>query len=943
MVKHYALGAMALMLATRMVAQPAFTEATASLGHNASSGGCMAVTDMDGDGLDDIVQLDMSTHAYVLYQNANGTFTMYDYGTISGSSQWGWAIADVDNNGHKDIIGGGAYDGTHYIRITSRGVYTLTDLDGPDIFTQCMSIGDMDNDGRLDVFACHDDGSPNIWFTNASGVPVNNNAYINWATACSGTSGDMSGNYGSTYTDFDNDGDLDFYISHCRQGVNDPNDCRRWNRLFVNDGTNHFTDQAATYGLDNHFQTWTSDFGDYDNDGDLDVVSTNHDNTMMLFQNDGTGHYTEVTAGSGLEVTGFFLQGLFRDFDNDGFLDVITSSAAFYFKGHGDGTFTQVNNLFPAAKTMHSFAIGDLNNDGFEDVYAGYGDGYVDGDNTFPDKLWLNTPNGNHWFNVQLRGVVSNRDAVGAKVIITGPWGTQVREIHAGESYGLVNSFTCHFGLGANDMVETMRIQWPSGLVENFSDLSADQTVTVKEGTCISPSAHITHNGPAVLCTGGPGLDLSADAGFSSYTWSTGANTQTINVTAGGTYAVTIDDGNGCPGHASIAVAQDPDQTPTVSTSTDPTICQGDEVTLTSTAADGYTWSTNAHDQSITVDQAGSYTVTIQGICQEWTSAPVVVDVLTTPGAPTSSDVTIPANTSADLTATGDSIVWYDSAVGGNVLATGSNYTTPTLTNTTSYWCADVLQHGGEVTNGGKTDRNSSVGAYHNNNSFYLLFDAYDDFVLKSVKVYANGAASRTIALVDQSNNTTITSGTFDVPDGESRIQLNWNVTAGGPYGLRVSSANPQLWRDGSGSNPTYPYALGTLGAITTTSVSGSTANNYYYFFYDWEVAAMSTYCTGPRTEVVVHVGPTGIDENAATALRVYPNPTNGDLNIAFGNITGAVDLNLVDITGRTVIARHINAANGLATLDLSGLATGEYGLRIRSNTGTEVRRVVVH
>ncbi len=125
----------------------------------------MAVVDMDGDGLDDIVQLEDSRNVFVLYQNADHTFTTFDYGTVSNAGQWGWTIADLDNNGHKDIVSGGSYDGTHYLRITSRGVAQLSDLNGPDIFTQWMSIADMNNDGRLDVFACHDDGPPNIWFS----------------------------------------------------------------------------------------------------------------------------------------------------------------------------------------------------------------------------------------------------------------------------------------------------------------------------------------------------------------------------------------------------------------------------------------------------------------------------------------------------------------------------------------------------------------------------------------------------------------------------------------------------------------------------------------------------------------------------------------------------------------------------------------------------------
>ncbi|MFT3884291.1 MAG: FG-GAP-like repeat-containing protein [Flavobacteriales bacterium] len=942
MMKQYATGALALALATGAVAQPVFTNASAALSHSASSGGCMAVTDMDGDGLDDIVQLDQSSHVYVLYQNANGTFTTFDYGSV-GDEQWGWAIADLDNNGHKDIVSGGFYDGTHYIRITSRGVYTLSQLDGPDIYTQCMSIGDVDNDGRADVLACNDDGPPNLWFTNASGTPVNNNAYIDWATICTDLAGDMSGNYGSTFTDFDNDGDLDLYISHCRQGVNQSTDCRRWNRLFVNDGTDHYSDLAADHGLENRSQSWTSDFGDYDNDGDLDVVTTNHDNTLMLFENDGTGHYTEVTAGSGLEVSGFFLQGLFRDLDNDGHLDILVAGGIHaFFKGNGDGTFTRYNNVFPANRTMHGFAFGDLNNDGFEDVYANYGKDYVGVDNNFPDRLWLNTPNGNHWFNVQLEGVQSNRDAVGAKVIITGPWGTQVREVHAGESYGLVNSFTCHFGLGASDRVQHLTVRWPSGLEETFDDLAANQTVTVKEGVCISSNAAITLDGPAVVCTGGNALTLSANTGFENYRWNTGATTEAISVSQGGTYWVIMESSGGCPGQASIAVAQDPDETPTITASSDLTICSGDQLTLTSSATGGNTWSDGSTGQQLVVSTAGTYSVQHQGTCASFTSSPVTVEVLSAPDAPVSSDVSIPVNATAALTAAGDSIVWYDAATGGNVVGTGNTYTTPALSATRSYWCAGVEQHGGEQAHGGKTARSTSTGQYANNNTFYLLFTANEDLLLKSVKVYANGAASRTIALVDGSDNSIITSGTFQVPDGESRVQLGFHVPAGGPYGLRITSNNPQLWRDGQGSTIAFPYPLGTLGSILSTSATGPSATAFYYFFYDWEVEGTSTYCTGPRTEVVVYVGSTGIDGSAASALAVYPNPATGLLNIDLGALTGPVDLDLLDITGRAVISRRVPAANGIETLGLEGIAAGGYGLRIRSNAGTVIRRVVV-
>jgi hypothetical protein len=753
----------------------------------------------------------------------------------------------------------------------------------------------------------------------------------------------MSGNYSSTFTDFDNDGDIDLHIAHCRQGVNDPNDPRRWDRMFVNDGSSNYADLAAQYGLQNREQVWTSDFGDYDNDGDLDAFQTTHSTTLMLFENDGNGNFTNVTAGSGLEISGFFLQGMFRDLDNDGFLDVLTGSAHHYFKGHGDGTFTEVDNVFPAGKEMHAFAFGDLNGDGFEDVYASYGDGYVDGDPSFPDRLWLNTPNGNHWLRVRLQGVQSNRDAVGAKVIINGPWGTMVREVHAGENYGSVNSFVCHFGLGTYTDVPSITIQWPSGQVDTYTDLAVDQTITVVEGECISPNVSIALNGPAVVCTGGAGITLDATTtGITSYLWSDNSTTSSITVAQGGVYTVVVDDGTGCTGQASVAVAQDPDETPTVTALSETTVCELDQVTLTSTEAAGYLWSDGQTTQTVNVTGAGNYTVTVQGYCGPFTSEPVTVSTLDAPDAPASNDVNIPVPGTADLNATGTNVVWYDAAVGGTQVGSGNAWTTPVVNISTSFWCADQNLYGGEIVYGGQTDRIDvgQPGQYQSNNQYHLVFAAYEEMIIKSVKVYANGAGSRSIAVVDD-QGATVASGTFSVPDGESRIDLNFTVPAGEGYGLVVTSNNPQLWRDGNGSNPSFPYVLGTIGAITGTNVTGGNTLEYYYFFYDWEVQRPLTVCEGPRTEVEVIVGPVGITENNAHGVAVYPVPANDVLTIQLGGVRGMVDLEFNDLTGRMVRTERVQA-QPQRNIALNGMAAGEYVLHVRHMDGTSTHRVVV-
>lgn len=471
-----------LLTAPALLQAQTFTRRSDLLSNQtARSGGCTGVADMDGDGYDDIILLNLSKNLYIDYQSAAGTFTSYNLGAVSSASQWGMAIGDADGDGHKDFVSGGNGDGVHFMEISARGSGVLSSLNNGNMFMQCMNMADINNDGALDVFGCHDVAAPRIWLNNGSGS-LSYNDYVNFATT---PASDMSGNYGSVWIDFDNDGDLDLYITHCRQGHNDPNDVLRWNRLFVNDGTNHYTDQAAAFGMQNREQSWTTDFGDIDNDGDLDAVTTNHSTTVQLFLNDGTGHYTNATAGSGLAVSGFFLQSKLEDLDNDGFLDLIIAGGEYYFRGNGNGTFTQVSNMLPepgTGYTLHGFATGDLDHNGTIDIYANYGTNYVDPSSTKYDQLYLNNGNGNHFLNFNLKGVQSNRDGVGARVTLYGPWGKQIREVRAGESYGIVCSFTCHFGLGTQLEADSAVIRWPSGTVDRFYKLAADQWVDVTEG-----------------------------------------------------------------------------------------------------------------------------------------------------------------------------------------------------------------------------------------------------------------------------------------------------------------------------------------------------------------------------------------------------------------------------------------------------------------------------
>lgn len=935
MLNRYLLPSVFVALPVIVQAQATFTNTSTLLNTPTHTGGSTGVADFNGDGLDDILILDESKNVVIEFQRADGSFDRVEYGAVSAESQWGWALGDTDNDGILDVFCGGSYDGVHHMKIN--GVTgTVSDLNNGSIFMQCANMADMNNDGWLDAFACHDDGAPRQWYNDGNGT-LDNYTGIDFTT---NPVSDMSGNYGNTFTDFDNDGDIDFYITKCRQFISDPTDPRRWNRLFVNDGNGNYTDQATAYGLFNNGQNWASDFGDIDNDGDFDVVTVDYSDQMYLYENDGTGHYTEITAGSGLEVPSNFFQVTMRDFDNDGFLDIMMSGwDNAYFKGNGDGTFTEETNKFPASKTMHTHAVGDLNNDGFVDVFAGYGDGYVDPDMNFADRIWMNDGNANHWFGVRLRGTVSNRSAVGARTWLYGPWGVQTREVRAGESYGIVNSFAANFGLGNSTQIDSLVVTWPAGGRQVFTGLSADQYVSVVEGECMAPFASIT--GPTVVCPG-QSIDLTVSSG-NGYTWSTGSTAQTITVNAAGIYSVTVDNGNGCTSWTSYVVLENPDETPEVSLSGTAEFCDGESVTLTSSNASGYTWSNGEFTQSIVVTSTGNYSVTVPSSCGTSTSSVVAVNVLSIPVAPTANDVFLPAPGTANLNATGANVSWYDAAVGGNTVGSGNSWTTPFLNSSTTYWCSDMNGSGDPAAFGGETDRDGTNGQYLNNNNNYLLFDATQDFILVSVKVYAQGAANRVIEALDENGNI-LAQGTFAVPDGESRVELNFAIPAGTNHSLRCGTGNPQLWRDGLNSNPTYPYQLGTFGTITTSSASGGNALEYYYYFYDWEVADNAASCESPRTEVLVDVASSIAEVGNTTGITAWPNPANDQLNVSFPAGAGEVRITLADLSGRVVLGTQLDAralAAGVATIDLNGLAAGTYNLALAGGVNA-VQRIVV-
>lgn len=454
-----------------------------------TSGVAIGVADMNGDRLDDIIRLDDTRRLRIDYQQADSSqFSGKSHHTLFGT-QWSLCIGDANNDGYNDIFTGGIYNGLKVLLATDEGNSYLSQVySNPEIFLQASNFVDINQDGVLDIFACHDDGLSVVLRNEGTGQFAFDTTLIQ---AVSTVPSDNSGNYGSVWTDFDNDLDLDLYLSKCREGVGNPADGRRLNLLFRNEGNGQWSEVTDSVGLQPRAQSWAADFADIDNDGDFDCFIINHDKPSQLFLNNGNHEFIDISQDINLNplISPSFpaIQCKFADFDNNGFVDLFitsTGSQHVLLLNKGNLDFTAISDSLMPPKRIQSAAIGDLNNDGFLDIVAGFANGFNQPSTTY-DRLYLNGGNDNHYLKILLQGKISNRSAVGARLNCYGPWGIQVREVRSGEGYGVMHSFTQHFGLGSAEQIDSVVIYWPSGIIDKIENPSINDLLVVEEGeTC---------------------------------------------------------------------------------------------------------------------------------------------------------------------------------------------------------------------------------------------------------------------------------------------------------------------------------------------------------------------------------------------------------------------------------------------------------------------------
>ena len=457
----------------------------------------VAWIDYDQDGYLDLFVTNFSTGTNVLYHNDGPP--LYTFTKMSGLSisqvtapSAGTTWGDYNNDGYPDAFIAN-WGGVNNLLYRNDGTGDFTQILTGDIVNDHASSaigswGDYDNDGNLDLFVTNS-ASPNVNFLYHN---LGDGSFETITTAPPVTIGGPW--LGASWIDYDGDGDQDLFLVR-----NGGGNCVLFKNMLKETGTATFV-QVTTGALVNSGAGATSGaWGDYDNDGKLDVYLPRYfSTTNLLFHNDGNGNFTAIDTGIAVSEIANSNSAVWVDVDNDGDLDL--------FVTHGWNGAQQTNVLYKnmlmetgvpwfqkvttgplVSDAGYSFGCswGDYDEDGFPDLYVAKSFG-----GNQDNALFHNNGNGNHWLTLDCVGVLSNRSGIGtvirAKATIGGKPVWQMRVVEGVNNlYG--QNPQSHFGLGDAVSVDSLVIAWPSGATDVYTNVSANRHVCCVEQRVIVP------------------------------------------------------------------------------------------------------------------------------------------------------------------------------------------------------------------------------------------------------------------------------------------------------------------------------------------------------------------------------------------------------------------------------------------------------------------------
>ncbi len=431
---------------------------TAALADTAASYG-VTWGDYDADGDPDLCVANEYAASH-LFHNDAGVLddAAGPWSELENSDAMTWA--DYDNDGDADLCVAQYGQPSHLYRNDGGDVFTDVSA-GPFLEAHATTSavwGDFDRDGRLDLYLT------DFWGANRLLRNLGGDAFADVTPpVLAGHGSSMSASWG----DADGDGDLDLYVANFSHA----------NQLFRNDGHGAFTDVSTAVLAAPGWSTGAV-WADLDGDADLDLFVVSDGDASHVLRNDGALVFTDVTPAS-VAVPGAGIGAACADIDLDGDLDVYVTRYGEknqMFRNDGAGGFDDVAGLMLADSLFSTgAAFGDADRDGDPDLFMA-----DDGD---ANRLYRNDQStGNHWLQVRLHGTHSNRSAIGARVRIVSGGVSQVRELSGGSGFGSQDELLASFGLGANATVDSMVVNWPSGIVEVVSPLAGvDQLLELTE------------------------------------------------------------------------------------------------------------------------------------------------------------------------------------------------------------------------------------------------------------------------------------------------------------------------------------------------------------------------------------------------------------------------------------------------------------------------------
>ena len=501
-----------------------------------SLGSGAAWLDYDGDGNLDVYLVNGSTYKRNpgtgepnrLYRgDGDGHFEVVDHAGVNDRG-WGYGatVGDIDNDGDPDIYVTNFGPNVLY---RNNGDGTFSDVTAPagvgnELLSTSAAFFDMEGDGDLDIYVanymdsdpervprrgsdaaksvhCHYKGIP-VYCGPLNQVPLQDVLYRNNGDGTFEDATRDAGVWLSTprfslgvvSADYDNDGDSDLYVA---------NDSVQ-NSLWQNDGKGNFTDVGlrtlSALNTDGQAQAGMgTDFGDYNGDGWLDLVVTNFAHDLnTVYRNSGGRFFIDDSTTAGLGVTRLALSwGTgFHDFDHDGDLDLFIANGHVYPQVDdwdlGTG-FRQRNHLFLNDNGRFTESSKDAGS-GLAPELSFRGAAFADYDNDGDMDLLLTSlsekvllvrndhSGGGHYLQVRLLGTSSNRDAIGARVTVTGGERKFVRQRKGGGSFLSGSDPRLHFGLGDAAVARTIEIVWPGGTREVLENVKVDRSITVRQG-----------------------------------------------------------------------------------------------------------------------------------------------------------------------------------------------------------------------------------------------------------------------------------------------------------------------------------------------------------------------------------------------------------------------------------------------------------------------------